>query len=127
MAIERDVAELEAACAWWQKALRLQDWKVRVRWADLELAKAGRSAQVEWEAKHKEATIDVMVPELYPEDWSEDARDWRTHLVHELLHLHFLAFAANEDTPEDMAQEQAIEFIAQALTRLKREADGSSS
>jgi len=125
MAIERDVAELEAACAWWQERLRLRDWKVRVRWADLELARKERSAQVEWQAKHKEATIDVMVPELYPDDWSEDARDWHTHLAHELLHLHFLAFAADEDTPESIAQEQAIELIAQALARLKREADGN--
>jgi hypothetical protein len=36
-------------------------------------------------------------------------------LVHELLHLHFAPFAAPDGTPEDTAQEQAIDLIAKAL------------
>ena len=125
MAIERDVAELEAACAYWCRQLRLEDWRVYVTWDDFHLAKAGRAATVSWKLCHKTAYIDVMVPELYPDDWHEDVKDWNCHLVHELLHLHFAPFAADDGTPEDTAQEQAIEFIAQALARLKRERDAS--
>jgi hypothetical protein len=110
---------LQKACALWQKRLRLQDWDVRVRVR----RKAQMSAEkcracVDADLRLKEALIEIQDPIDYtPKIW---VNDMEQSLVHELLHLHFAPFEAEEGTAELVAQEQAIELIACALVNLAR-------
>jgi len=110
---------LRELCRQWQKLLRLQDWDVRISWArghGIDLA-TQTEGLCEWVARRKEAKIKV----LDPVDWeSMDTCDAEQILVHELLHLRFYGFAAKDDTPEDVAQEQAIHALSMALVMLKR-------
>jgi hypothetical protein len=111
--------QLQRLCAQWQKRLRVQDWDVRVRvkrrhQMELESKRAGCN----YSLKLKEALIEIQSPLDYqPSVWPNDMEQ---SLVHELLHLHFALFSADDETPEGVAQEQAIDLIASALVSLAR-------
>ena len=113
--------ELQALCAEWQKRLRLQDWDVKVQLARRWAMEPGNQAECEWNLRKRIAVIRV----LDSVDWNSDTpwpQDQEQSLVHELLHLHFAPFRAEPETPQDVAQEQAIDAIARALVELKRAA-----
>lgn len=112
-------AELEAACRYWQELLRLQHWDVVVRLARQYEMDAGNQGECEWNLRKRMALIKV----LDAADWDPRTpwpQDQEQTLVHELLHLHFAPFRAEQGTAEDTAQEQAIDAIARALVELKR-------
>jgi hypothetical protein len=112
--------QLEERLAFWQKVLRLQDWRVRVRLVrQRDLRDPGNQGESEWVLENRAAVIRVLEPFDYPSDsvWPQDME--RT-LVHELLHLHFAPFDAEPDTAESIAQEQAIDCIATGLVALHR-------
>lgn len=120
VATEADGRALTELCAEWQKRLRLMDWLVTVRYRradDMPLANKGGCCS--WKITLKAAVVDVLDPVDYPAD-SHFLQDVEVTVVHELLHLHIAPFVADDDTPEDIAQEQAIECIAQALVKAKR-------
>lgn len=111
--------QLQKLCPVWQARLRLQDWDVKVRVkraADMGLGK--KRACVTSQLLSKEALVEIQDPLDYrPSVWPNDMEQ---SLVHELLHLHFAPFEADEETAEGAAQEQAIELIACALVNLAR-------
>lgn len=112
--------ELVDACAKWQKALRLQDWKLAVRIArgnglDLPPDTQGRC---EWTLGRKEALIRILDPVDFPLDCSWP-QDMEVTLVHELLHLHFAPFDDFEGL-KDTLSEQAINAISHALVEVSR-------
>lgn len=112
--------ELEARCAGWQKRLRLQDWKVKLerkRYVEMSNEAIGRCEMMD---TYKEATISVVPPEDFPEDW-DDYRDWEHTLVHELLEIHFGRFKPKSGKSEHEDAEIAINLIAAALVALERE------
>lgn len=86
----------------------------------------GNQAECEWNLRKRMALIKV----LDSADWDPSTpwpQDQEQSLVHELLHLHFAPFRADDGTPEDVAQEQAIDAIAKALVELKRPSETRSS
>lgn len=104
----------------WQKILRLQDWDVKLI-VDRERNFIGGDSQGEcsWVLEKKQAFIKILDPVDFPDSkWEQDSEET---LVHELLHLHFAPFNAEDGTLEDVAQEQAISAIAGALAGLKRD------
>lgn len=117
--------QLTALMKRWQKRLRLQDWKVKVKLVGQEEFDA-KGQTYDFSAKTnygfceqlveaKTATIWMVKLEEGPteEDISE-RQEIENTLVHELLHLHFAPFASKR--PEDELQhEQAIEAITEAL------------
>jgi len=112
--------QLEALCREWQGILRLQDWDVKpelVRRFDL--LDESRQGECQYELQLKAAVIRVLRAEdLPPSPWPADLEKT---LVHELLHLHFAPFMPEpEEGLRHVAAEQAIELIAEALVRLKR-------
>lgn len=112
--------ELQAKCSEWQKILGLQDWDVRLKISrERDLKLSGANAECHWVTAKKQALIRVLDSVDYPESLWE--QDMEADLVHELLHLHFAMFAAEDDTLEDTAQEQAITLISKALINLRRE------
>jgi len=113
--------QAEAALAKWQKILRLQDWEIKVcicRGRDLSL---DGQAEVHWRMEKKAAIVNLLDPVDY--DNKRFPQDHETGLVHELLHLHMAGFAAENGTPEDIAQEQAIHALSTAFVRLDRIAE----
>jgi hypothetical protein len=120
------IEELRDRCVYWQKRLRLQDWDVRL------------SLVRQWEVPNdfgtcdpcvskKIATLKILdrIDEGDPSDI--EAYDAEKTLVHELLHMHFAAFAATDDTPEETAQHQVIHALSHALVTLERERFGPAT
>ncbi len=117
-----DVApfDLAAACAEWQTTLGLRDWQVDVAWArTAEFGDLYTHGRCYWQDTARVARIRI----LSPVDVAADAMppyDPERILVHELLHLHFAEFAAEEETPAANAQERAIHALSVALVTLAR-------
>lgn len=112
--------ELRQLCAEWQKILRLQDWDVVVQISRRDDTFGNSTmGQVRFNLELKQALIKIIDPIDYPTNVIYP-QDMETTLVHELLHLHFAPFDAENDTPAEIAQEQAIEAISKGLVALKR-------
>jgi hypothetical protein len=121
--------ELVGLCAAWQRVLRLQDWTVRARFVratemDTDAPK-GRSGEVCWNNKTRDATVLVLCAEDYDathRDGYERNYDPEVTLVHELLHLYWapLAHVIPSNSIEDRFEEQAVEALARAFVALKR-------
>ena len=112
----RDPAPLRELLARWQPILRLQDWRVKIRWADHHEIKA--QANIIANVPLKSAVIRVN-PNRHPA--RDDAKDHlEAAIIHELLHLHWEAiWKWDEDSVEwDMA-EQAIHCTALAMMKAR--------
>lgn len=122
VADDADNDRLRTICYWWQQRLRLVDWAVDIRYArEHEFGPESTSAgDVSWLEEAKMARIRLLDPIDYKPDTYTGYDEERT-IVHELLHLHFVPFDI-ADGPGCMAQEQAINAIAQALVSLMRAA-----
>jgi hypothetical protein len=114
---EEHLAEL---CAEWQKRLRLQDWRIRVRYAKIGELKDGVTGSNSYLPKYKESKILILPRSLTPEDCKAMADPIEEVLIHELLHLH-LGMITIEKTSEDASieEEQAIESLAWGFFRMK--------
>ena len=117
---EADLADLVRK---WQPVLGLSDWRVKVslkRAADLKNGSAeGENATV---LARKLAHISIANPDELSVDLSF-APDPEHTIVHELLHCHFAPFMSEKHgSLKHIAQEQAIDLIANALVALDRRA-----
>lgn len=114
----QEQVQLDKRRAYWQQVLRLQDWDVAAKVVRQDKLTLGRQGECQWGLERKEAIIRLLDPIDYPDD-CQRKQDHELTLVHELLHLHFAAFAA-EGGAAEIAQEQAIQCIAKALVALER-------
>lgn len=118
--------QIDAWLAEWQEVLRLRDWKVTasiVRGRNM--TRENAEGCIPYQLTKKRATIELL--DLIDEPAGYDFPiDHELSCVHELLHLHFAPFFAADDSPENTAQEIAIELIAEALVTLKRRANPPS-
>lgn len=106
--------DLVALLAEWQPLLRLADWNVTaayVRHLD--------HCSVSFDTRYKRARIRMVDPIDWPED-PIDPYDIEKHLVHELCHLHLAPLAIENDSPNHLHEEQAVESLARAFVALKR-------
>lgn len=111
--------QLQTLCREWQGILRLQDWDITVRVKrayDMPSRVAGTCNST---TKLKEAVIVILDAQDEEPDLIH-AIDYEKALVHELLHVHFAQLHDEYDSPVHF--EQAVEMIACALIRLKRQA-----
>jgi len=110
--------QAESIVAYWQKALSLLDWEIKVRVVD-ETAKDGyASVRPHWE--WKQATVFLV-----DMDWNGHFHTDAEHsLIHELLHLHTIPIRRSLDDKEATQcepEELAINTIAKAFLNLRRE------
>lgn len=114
-------SDLQALCAEWQSALRLQDWDIKAQFARQSKFNISEAqGECRWVLSKKAALIFILDPIDYPTDtlWAQDPE---CTLVHELLHCHMAPFDDFDyGSPKDVAVEQAIDLIAKALVALKR-------
>lgn len=115
--------ELKSLCLLWQKRLRLQDWRIDVRFVDSgELPDdGGGTCQVH--APNRSVVIKILRSDSYnqtsdfykafPGDF-----DVERTLIHELVHIPLDGIIKAEDDADEfqhIAQEQAIEALTDAL------------
>lgn len=105
---------LQAHCVLWQERLRLRDWEVAVTTVQPgTLGNPNIKGTITWQLHSRSARISVV--ESADMAANDPEYDQERTLVHELLHLHFLAWDTASGTPEDTALEQAIWAISRAL------------
>lgn len=115
-------AGLERMCRFWQRKLRLADWRVTIRYASGEEFGDDSQGRNYWNDHSRTAEIWVLSPDdynagNYPNNAAQDIEDT---VVHELIHLHLVAWNTDRKPAEERCQEQAIEAITGALVALKR-------
>lgn len=113
--------ELNTLCAEWQDRLRLGDWNLGTRKSHK--IEDNKAAHVEWFKAEREARIEVLHEDAYPDNCMLK-QDMERDIVHELLHLVLIEWDCEEHYGP---QEWAINQIASALVALKRKDDGKES
>jgi hypothetical protein len=117
MAVKRVTRQdLAVVVAYWQDVLRLRDWEIDAAFVSpLVLGDALGQSQIDLLSRRASIrlaeTADVV--QLHGVGY-----DWQETLIHEMLHCHFEPFCADEDAPEYVAQEQALNMLASAFWRL---------
>lgn len=114
--------ELVDLCREWQERLRLEHWDVALRVARVKEFKHPCNAESYITLDQALCAILIIDQTDYPE--TPFKRDMEVDVVHELLHLHFQPFDNFEhDSLEHTMLERAIDHIAKALVKLKREGE----
>jgi hypothetical protein len=116
--------ELQQRLIYWQGVLRLQDWRIDLRWATWHEIGEAADAHIEWNSFECDAEITVIEEAHYfaPRFGRRQHYDPEFYLLHELLHLTLAMWSTEKGTAEDLAQEQAINHLAGALLDLDRRA-----
>lgn len=105
--------------SYWQKVLRLQDWKIEIEfWPHNALG--NDVAKAHMNANNKSAVLALRYPDDIPaveHEWPVgEAGDYDLSIVHELLHLMFYPMRSQCEVSE----EQSCNLIASALVQLYR-------
>lgn len=114
------LADLQSLCEEWQKRLFLRDWTVFIKIVSPRNAIGNSSGQIDVNEPHKTAYISITSDLIEVKVENLPWWDCEHLIVHELLHLHLWSFHIREDTPEGVAEEQAINALARVLISLKR-------
>lgn len=104
--------------AYWQQALRIQDWDIEVKAVRFHELREGNMGECGTNVNCRQATISILDPGDFTPTMSELAKDTEATLVHELLHVVFSG--VSEETENRVAFEQAIDSTARALVGLDR-------
>jgi hypothetical protein len=112
--------ELQALCEEWQGRLFLRDWTVLVRVVSPREAEDGSSGHIVVKECHRTASLCVSSDFVEVKDPALPWWDEEHLIVHELIHLTLWAFHIKPETPEGMAEEQAVNALTRALIALKR-------
>lgn len=113
------MVNLSKVASKWQKILRLQDWEVTIDYYRArDFANADALGECTFNINSREGFIKILHPTDYDGDY-----DLEWIVVHELLHLHFADWTAKNNYECPVSGEQAIDSIAQALTRLNKAGD----
>lgn len=126
-AVVLTLEELKTCMEYWQRALRMQDWKIELQIVPRkDFIDDQRTASSSWWQRCKDGEIKVLSETSYKSEAFIDPQDMEVSLVHELLHgqldrLDIEAAGLRRD-----ALEQAITLTAQALVKLRRQAAAAS-
>ena len=110
---------LSKLSAKWQKILRLQDWEVDINfYRARDFTNADALGECSFNLNSREGFIKI----LHPTDY-EGTYDVEWVVVHELLHLHFADWTTKNNHECPVSGEQAIDAIAQTLSKLNKACD----
>jgi hypothetical protein len=112
--------DLQQALAFYQPLLRLADWRIEVSFVhhhDLPETAVAASQIFEPERRSR---IAILAEAEYDPD-NQAKMDSEHSLVHELIHLHLELWRVEDNTPQWMQKEQAINMLAEALVTLRRQ------
>lgn len=118
--------ELLERLEYWQKILRLQDWRIHVMMVDSDEIE-NNAGQCHVHQHGKTAVIKLIKPEAYNRTSAfakafPDTLDTEVTLVHELLHIPFDGLFVEEEDNELRTdrEESALELLAHALVKMDR-------
>lgn len=114
-----DLADLRSRMTWWQKRLRLQDWRIELklcRRADLPIDTGSAAGCCRWDLAERLAFVH-LVEEADLRKFDAPYQDLERSLVHELLHV---VFAEAEQDQTGTGWERGINTAAEALLTLAR-------
>ncbi len=108
--------DLGALIAYWQKALRLEGWRIQAEYVQNLCASDGSEIYglCSRVADNRTARIQIRDPETPIADGLDPNAKVEEIVIHELLHLHFAPFETRSPA-EVVAEEQAVWSIAEAL------------
>lgn len=110
--------KLQERCEFWQKVLRLQDWTVKVKLADLaDMDAASTMACILTHADRRNAVLSFVRHEQRGKEEFPNSDDHV--LVHELLHIYFDDFDTGVGTRFRQAEEQAVDALAGVIVGLQ--------
>ena len=113
-------AELPTQLAYWQKALRLQDWRIEANFCHgYEIDGNLGSCNIHY--KKKTASIQITVPEDRDPTAVGGAEPWQVTLIHELLHILMDGIGDREES-SSVAEEQAIAILSNLLWEMRESA-----
>jgi hypothetical protein len=116
------IEELQELAKEWQAVLRLQDWDYDIRFArGFEIGDCFGDFNGNLDCRH------AVIRVTDENDINDDNRrfyDQERTLVHELLHTYFQVFDTKDDSPERIAEEQAVDAISKAFVQMKRRLAG---
>ena len=114
--------QLDKKLKYWQKVLELRDWHIKARIVkSKDMPTKYYAGCVSWDLQYKAAKISILDFEDIPTDVIAEP-DMEETLVHELLHLQLAPIHNDfgESTGYEMKEEQVINSLARALTKLHR-------
>jgi len=120
--------EVEALLAYWQKALRLQDWRITVEICEYGRHEMDNYGECDFRGFFKEARIRLADDEcrLSITGRAGPPSSMEFSLVHELIEIHLSDLADGERRKEgavNLRFEQAINALADCLVRLRQEGE----
>lgn len=120
------VKQLGNLLTYWQKAMKLSDWDVRLKIVRQHDLLEGTQAMIESNHDHRIATVSICDPHDYQpqEFWPQDME---VSLVHELVHLTFWWLNPEKESLQQTLEEQSVEAVAQALVEQRRRIPKTSS
>ena len=102
----------------WQRVLKLQDWEIAVVVRPREDMEGNDGSCMSMVGR-KHASIQLA--EAWKPEELNEFYDPEQTFIHELIHVHFAPFESSiNGSPEDIAQEQAIDSLATALITQER-------
>lgn len=115
--------ELTERCVYWQRVLRLQDWRIEFAFVPWHEIGPEEGSRIEWFDEHLHARIRMCDPSQWkPAAFGPDVEmDAEFVLVHELLHLTLRKLGESDGV--GIEQELAINMLTGALLGLQRNAD----
>ena len=113
-------AELKKELSYWQKKLRLQDWKIEANFCHAYTLQ-GDLGEANVFPKKKVAEILITYPDERDPNSVGGAELWQVTLIHELLHI-VLDGIAPRDEPTPVEEEQAVNNLAIAFWQMKENA-----
>jgi len=125
--VERSNSNLEnisEMCNWWQQRLGLTDWAIKIQFKHMIDMRDEGMAESHGNLSRRIAHINMSLPESRSENSLPD--DTETSIVHELLHIAFLAWHnATErlnlsEVEQNVCYEQPIDQLAETLVMFRR-------
>ena len=84
------IEELEKLCEFYQKLLRIQDWRITIKFVHQSELGEDVEAEVSPKLHSMIAVIKIPTPESWIGSISYTEQDMRMSLIHELIHLVFI-------------------------------------
>lgn len=108
---DRKRARLENLCALWQQGLRLNDWKVDVKFAHSSEFSGHHRGECRTNMNEKSAEVLIL-----PTDGREEEKAEELVLIHELLHIHLNTLNIPDD--RETETEQVINCLSETMYNL---------
>lgn len=116
--------DLQAICSFWQKVLKLQDWRITINYERFHKMRDKAGGLVWGDVRTVPTCKRAYIHVLHPGDnEGTTEQDVEETIVHELLHVHINEVLRNKE--DEIEEERAINALAEAYVTLRRGGKGT--